>query len=62
VNYEAIRQFADSYGLGAMVVAYLLFAGWALRPGARAHHEAAAAMIFAEDAAPENPDRNSSHG
>ena len=29
-TYEVMRHFADSYGLAAMVVAYLVLCGWAL--------------------------------
>jgi cytochrome c oxidase cbb3-type subunit 4 len=46
VTYDALRQFADSYGLAAMVVAYLVLCGWAFRPAARRRNRDAAAMIF----------------
>ena len=62
MTYETIRHFADSYGLAAMVVLYLVLAFWALRPGARAHHDAAAAMIFVDETETEDADRNGSHG
>jgi len=45
-----------------MVVLYLVFAFWTLRPGARAHHDAAAAMIFVGETETEDADRNGSHG
>jgi cytochrome c oxidase cbb3-type subunit IV len=48
-DYDAIRHFADSYGLLAMVVVFVSFALWVFRPGARRHYDAAATMIFAED-------------
>ena len=44
-TYEALRHFADSWGLLAMVVAFVALAAWPFRPGAkrrqrgsRAHH------------------------
>ena len=49
MNYEVIRQFADSYALGAMVIVYLVLVLWAFRPGSRRHNHSAANMIFAED-------------
>ena len=45
-TYEAFRHFADSYGLAAMVVAYLVFCGWAFRPGSRDRNRDAANLIF----------------
>lgn len=73
MSYEAIRHFADSYGLAAMVAVYLGFALWTFRPGARHHHHAAARMIFdgrdaRQDRSTEDlavvaaSDRDSSHG
>lgn len=73
MSYEAIRHFADSYGLAAMVAVYLGFALWTFRPAARHHHHTAARMIFdGRDlrrnpstevlAAPTASDRDSSHG
>jgi len=49
MSYEALRHFADSYGLLAMLVVWLAFAGWAFRPGARERNRAAAHMIFRDD-------------
>jgi len=62
VSYDEIRHFADSYGLGAMVVVYLFLAFWALRPGSRQHHQVAANMIFAEDGEEEPTDGDKNHG
>jgi cytochrome c oxidase cbb3-type subunit 4 len=44
-----MRHFADSWGLAAMVLAYLSLALWPFRPGARQDNEVAANQIFAED-------------
>ncbi len=48
-TYDALRHFADSWGLAAMVVVFLIFALWPFRPGAREDNEAAANMIFEGD-------------
>jgi len=48
MSYEALRQFADSWGLLFMVVLWIGFVLWAFRPGARKRHEDAANMIFDE--------------
>jgi cytochrome c oxidase cbb3-type subunit IV len=47
--YETLRQFADSWGLLAMVASFAACALWPFRPGARAANEAAAQMIFKDD-------------
>lgn len=52
MSYEALRHFADSYVLAAMVVAYFIFIAWAFRPSKRSANERAATMIFDKD----NPD------
>jgi cytochrome c oxidase cbb3-type subunit 4 len=46
MTYDSLRHFADSYGLAAMAVAYLLLCGWALRPSLRQRNRDAANMIF----------------
>ncbi len=48
-TYETLRQFADSWGLAAMVLVFLILVAWPFRPGARGDNEAAANMIFAEE-------------
>lgn len=48
-TYEAMRHFADSWGLALMVLTFLALCAWPFRPGARKNNEAAANMIFAED-------------
>ncbi len=62
MSYDAIRHFADSYGLGAMVIVYLILAFWAFRPGSRVHNDAAANMIFAEDGEAAASNRDQNHG
>lgn len=48
-TYETLRHFADSWGLLAMAVTFLVLAAWPFRPSARSANEAAKHMIFAED-------------
>jgi cytochrome c oxidase cbb3-type subunit 4 len=48
MTYEALRHFADSWGLIFMGVLFLSFIGWTFRPGARRRHQDAAQMIFDE--------------
>ena len=48
-TYDALRHFADSWGLAAMMVVFLVLVAWPFRPGARGANEQAANMIFAED-------------
>ncbi|MEO1046471.1 MAG: cbb3-type cytochrome c oxidase subunit 3 [Pseudomonadota bacterium] len=49
MNYEAMRQFADSWGLLFMAILWISFALWLFRPGGAKHSRDAANMIFAED-------------
>ncbi|MBA4752697.1 MAG: cbb3-type cytochrome c oxidase subunit 3 [Sphingopyxis sp.] len=49
MNYDALRHFADSWGLLAMAVLFLGLVTWPFRKGARHHHDDAANMIFKED-------------
>lgn len=48
-TYEAMRHFADSWGLLTMVMLFLSLAAWPFRPGARDANNRAATMIFDED-------------
>ena len=48
-TYEALRHFADSWGLLAMLVVFLVLAAWPFRPGAKGRNEEAAKMIFKDD-------------
>lgn len=48
-TYEVLRQFADSWGLVAMVASFLACTLWPFRPGARQRNRAAATMIFEDD-------------
>ena len=48
-TYDALRHFADSYGLAAMVVCFALLAAWPFRPGAKSTNDAVARMNFEDD-------------
>jgi|MDTG01.1.fsa_nt_gb cytochrome c oxidase cbb3-type subunit IV len=48
-TYSFLRELADSWGLLAMALMWLTFAIWAFRPGAKAHHDKAANMIFKDE-------------
>lgn len=49
MTYDALRHFADSWGLLAMALLFLVLVTWPFRKGARRHHDEAATMIFKED-------------
>ena len=48
-TYEALRHFADSWGLLAMLVVFLALVLWPFRPGAHSRNEDAASVIFKDD-------------
>lgn len=48
-TYETLRHLADSWGLIAMGVVFLVLCAWPFRPGNRDANETAANMIFEED-------------
>lgn len=50
-TYEALRHFADSWGLLAMTISFLALVAWPFRPGTRDTHRDIANMIFDEDEA-----------
>ncbi|WP_109354225.1 cbb3-type cytochrome c oxidase subunit 3 [Sphingorhabdus sp. EL138] len=49
MSYEALRHFADSWGLLFLGIIFLTMIGWTFRPGSGRKHEEAAHMIFEED-------------
>lgn len=57
-TYSTLRGFADSWGLLALTLFFLGAALWAFRPGAKAHHDAAASIPLRERA-PDAPERDS---
>lgn len=50
--YTFLRHMADSWGMLAMLLAFLGICLWAMRPGSRPMHDDAANSIFRNDAAP----------
>ena len=47
--YDALRHLADSWGLLAMLVVFLVLIAWPFRPGARDRNHDAANMIFRDE-------------
>ncbi len=48
-TYDTLRHLADSWGLVATMILFLVLALWPFRPGAREHNEAAANSIFDDE-------------
>lgn len=48
-TYQNLRQFADSWGLLAMVIFFVTACAWPYRPGGRKAGQEASTMIFEED-------------
>ncbi|HWU03830.1 MAG TPA: cbb3-type cytochrome c oxidase subunit 3 [Novosphingobium sp.] len=48
-TYAALRNFADSWGLAAMLVFFVMACAWPFRPGGRKAGQEAANMIFKDD-------------
>lgn len=48
-TYETLRHLADSWGLLAMVLVFLVLIAWPFRPGTRSRNEEAATMIFKDE-------------
>lgn len=44
--YDTMRHFADSYGLVAMAVTFLILCAWPFRPGSREVNQTVANSIF----------------
>ena len=51
-SYEALRHFADSWGLAALFLIFAAVILWAFRPGSRALHDDAAHVPFRNDHLP----------
>jgi cytochrome c oxidase cbb3-type subunit 4 len=49
MDYQALRHFADSWGLLFMVLAFVAALGWVFRPSARAGHEDARMIPFRDE-------------
>ncbi|MDR6847095.1 MAG: CcoQ/FixQ family Cbb3-type cytochrome c oxidase assembly chaperone [Sphingomonas sp.] len=48
-TYDLLREFADSWGLILMGVAFLTFTGWTFLRSVAAEHERAANSIFEQE-------------
>ena len=48
-TYDLLRHLADSWGLVAMLLVFLVLVLWPFRPGAGTHHRDAANMIFKDE-------------
>jgi len=48
-TYDVLRHLADSWGLVAMMIVFLVLAAWPFRPGASQRNRDAANLIFDED-------------
>ena len=49
MTYDALRHFADSYGLIFLGLLFVGLIGWTFRKGAHRDHTRAANMIFERD-------------
>jgi cytochrome c oxidase cbb3-type subunit 4 len=49
VTYDALRHFADSWGLLAMTLMFVGFVGWTFVPAARRSHSRAATSILEDE-------------
>ena len=49
MTYNTLRHLADSWGLVAMTVIFLVCVGWTVLPGARRAQHRAANSIFEDD-------------
>ena len=48
-TYQAAADFAESWGLGLMLLVFVAFVLWPFRPGAREQQDQAAQMIFKDE-------------
>lgn len=48
-TYEALRHFADSWGLAAMFLVFLGLVLWPFRRGVKDRNDEAAQLIFKDD-------------
>ena len=49
MSYDAIRHFADSWGLAAMTLAFLALCAWPFLPHAREANRRAATSILQDE-------------
>lgn len=48
-EYSFLRELADSYGLIAMFIVFLILCAWPFRPGAQRDNNKAAQSIFEDN-------------
>ena len=48
-TYDTLRHLADSWGLLAMMIAFVALCLWPFRPGSKASNEDAAQVIFKDE-------------
>ena len=48
-TYDTLRHLADSWGLLAMMIAFVALCLWPFRPGSKARNEDAAQVIFKDE-------------
>ena len=48
-TYDMLRHLADSWGLLAMLIAFVVFVAWPFRPSARDRNRKAAEAIFEDE-------------
>lgn len=48
-TYESLRHLADSWGLVAMAIIFVILCAWPFRPGAQKHNQDAAEAIFKDE-------------
>ena len=49
MSYDALRHFADSWGLVAMGLLFITFVGWTFVPAVRRGHQRAATSILEDE-------------
>ena len=49
MTYDALRHFADSYGLIFLGIIFVGLIGWTFRTGSKRRYRRAATMIFERD-------------
>jgi cytochrome c oxidase cbb3-type subunit 4 len=47
--YALLRNFADGWGLAAMMAVFVVLCAWPFLPGGRRNSDEAATMIFKDD-------------
>jgi cytochrome c oxidase cbb3-type subunit 4 len=61
-TYQALRTFADSWGLLALFLFFVGMVIWLFRPGAKKLHDDAANQIFRNEDRPKPEDRSDDKG